>query len=227
MLPVEPVCGLKPCGLFRAERKYDIHTGLDIYTKPDAEVVCINKGVVLSVFQFTGEAVGSPWWNDTWAVAVASHDLVYVYGEVIPCVKVGEIVSVGRVLGTIAPVLKKDKGVTPTSMLHLEVWERDEYIEGYTCNHDTEPPYGLFNPIAFLDKEWKGHWVVKTPSGYKLEDNSGAFLKFFSMPADCKAYCLSNEILYKYLSKDVDAKSKVEYTIATGKTLWFETGETE
>lgn len=222
MLPVEVISGIKTCGSFATERKYDIHCGIDLYCTPDSPVVSLSSGIVIDVFQFTGAAVGSEWWNDTYAITIQFDNVIIVYGELQPLVSIGQKVVVGQCIGNILPVLKKDKGKTSTSMLHLETWTLKGYIKNFTWLKDTPKPDGLINPLTILPSDWNGYWVIKTLSGYKLEYNDGTYIKLFSMPSDCKAYCLSNNIQYKYISPKSSNYDKVQYTISTMKILWFE-----
>lgn len=112
--------------MFGAKRKYDHHTGIDLYAPEGTPVFSIYNGRVTRVEQFTGEKVGTGWWNDTMAVVVEHLDTnsaplktYLVYGEIVPAVKPGDIVKSGQLLGHVATVLKKDKG-KPMSMLHIE-----------------------------------------------------------------------------------------------------------
>ena len=57
-------------GAFLKERKNHFHEGIDLYTKVNSEVVSMNDGVVFKIINFTGEAVGSPWWNSTQAIKI-------------------------------------------------------------------------------------------------------------------------------------------------------------
>lgn len=150
MMPVSITQGFKHCGLFGTIRKHDIHTGLDFYCEEGAPVSCIQDGIVIDIFQFTGEAVNTPWWNNTFAIVVECDEHIYVYGEVVPYVKIGEAVEVGHVIGRVIPVLKKDKGVTPTTMLHLEVWEKTGYQKNCIWFLGHHKPDGLLNPMEFV-----------------------------------------------------------------------------
>ena len=150
MMPVTLSHPLMGCGSFGVERKHDMHTGVDFYCEPGSRVFSLYSGEVVDVFQFTGEAVGSPWWNDTQAVVVKSGGLIFVYGEVRSAVEIGQQVSQGQCLGYVRPVLKKDKGVTPTCMLHLEVWVEQWYIKNCTWRLGDMKPTGLLNPMEFV-----------------------------------------------------------------------------
>lgn len=145
-------------GEFAAERKYDYHPGVDLYCKPYTPVLAVETGRVVAVEDFTGEFANppTPWWNNTKAVLIESSYGVLGYGEIIPNVKVGQVVCGGSQIGSVSPVLKKNKG-RPTSMLHFEEyypgtrktleWYRDEELTG---KHYPVAPYGLLNPTALL-----------------------------------------------------------------------------
>jgi hypothetical protein len=150
MLPVQMSHPFQDCGLFGAVRKHDIHTGVDFYCEEGAEVSCIYDGVVVDVFQFTGIAVGSFWWNTTYAVVVETGNLTLVYGEVTPSVSVGEHLKVGDPIGNVRRVLRVDKGVTPVAMLHLEAWLTDGYQKNYTWPLGQPAPYSLLDPLEVL-----------------------------------------------------------------------------
>lgn len=46
-------------GVFGAVRKYDIHTGIDLYCESGDHVYAIEDGIVVNVCHFTGPKVGS------------------------------------------------------------------------------------------------------------------------------------------------------------------------
>jgi hypothetical protein len=119
-----------PHGQFGAVRKFDIHSGLDLYAHAGTEVVCIEDCKVIDVFQFTGTNVESSWWNDTWAVMTSGASGVVLYGELQPCIDIGSELRQGDTVGRLLPVLKRDKGL-PMCMLHIE-----HYAAGTTeiCN---------------------------------------------------------------------------------------------
>lgn len=137
-------------GCFGAVRKHDVHTGVDLYCADAEFVQAVEHGKIVSIEQFTGAQVGSPWWNDTWAVLVKGHSGIVCYGELsmpIPH-KVGDSIGVCGLIGMVATVLKKDKGL-PMSMLHLEL-----YDSGSECpvwwHHGQPRPKGLRDPTALL-----------------------------------------------------------------------------
>jgi hypothetical protein len=137
-------------GTFGAARRFDIHTGVDLYTYPGMPVLAVEDGVVVKIEDFTGEQVGSPWWNDTEAILIEGTTGVVCYGELAPLkgIQVGQKVLRGDCLGCILPVLKKDKG-KPMSMLHLELYDhgtRDTVI----WNLNQPQPSSLKDPTPHL-----------------------------------------------------------------------------
>jgi len=138
-------------GYFGAVRKHDIHTGIDLYCGPYQPVYAIERGVVVKIEDFTGEGVGSPWWNETKAVLVEGKSGVIVYGEISPLegLEVGEVLEKGDFIGNVIPVLKKRKGDIPQHMLHLELMTHGSYTT-LVWDLDTPKPDCLLNPITLL-----------------------------------------------------------------------------
>lgn len=140
-------------GHFGARRKFDYHTGIDLYCPLGTEVVAVEAGTVVLVEWFTGTLAGSPWWNDTQAVLVEGASGVLVYGEINPFVAVGQSIRAGDVLGVVdTPVLKRFKG-RPTTMLHFEwmtpgsrttLWWPVEHPQ---CPPNLKDPTPLLHPL--------------------------------------------------------------------------------
>lgn len=141
-------------GAFGTTRKFDIHTGVDLYCEEHADVVAIEEGEVIAIEWFTGEVIDMPWWNNTKAIAVKGKSGVINYGEVVPHedLKVGDKVTEGQLLGWVTAVLKVDKGKVPsTSMLHLELYV--EYDGDWVLwELDTPQPKRLLDPTNLLIK---------------------------------------------------------------------------
>jgi murein DD-endopeptidase MepM/ murein hydrolase activator NlpD len=116
-------------GRFGGRRKFDTHTGVDIYCQQGTPVTPIEPGLVVGVCDFTGPDAGSPWWLPTKAVLVEGNSGVVLYGEIDPAVKVGEYLYLGSIIGFVERVLRNDKGL-PTTMLHLELYQRGYRGEG-------------------------------------------------------------------------------------------------
>lgn len=150
-LPEVPVG--EHAGAFGAIRKYDIHTGVDLYCEPGTEVVAVESGEVVNVEIFTGPKANSPWWNETYAVWVYNSlmDRTIVYGEVIPEENIiGSHINSGSKIGRVRTVLKKDKGL-PMTMLHFEMYSG---VPKETCwwKLNEPKPEQLLDPTQLLIK---------------------------------------------------------------------------
>lgn len=212
---------IQPQGLFGTIRKHDIHTGLDLYAEDGTVVTCIKDGVITEIFQFTGESVGTPWWEDTYAVLVSSESIEILYGEMYnPRLRKGSTVNSGDVIGKVKRVLKADKGITPTSMLHLEVWEKDTFIKDVVWEKGEGRPRGLLNPLWYLDTKEFDYWVIKRESGYVIQEYTGETIKYFLSAVDCKAYCMFHLTgTKKYLTLRSSPEDKLAYFKQTNKLL--------
>ncbi len=161
-------------GAFGFKRRRNIHTGVDLYTREGEHVRAVENGVIVRIDQFTGSALGTPFWLDTWAVMVEGASGVVNYGEIIPCadLQVGDHVMRHEVLGKVTPVLKPGK-LRPdipghsTSMLHFELYDHGsrEFAHWHTDAKDDnllDPTVSLiksrnapFNILTWSNKERK------------------------------------------------------------------------
>lgn len=155
-------CPLKPMpsipvgshpGAFGAVRKYDIHTGVDLYTEVGTPVRAVESGVVKSVIPFTGIDADSPWWLPTDAVLVEGTSGVVVYGELTSLIQTGTTVNAGDIIGSVQRVLRTNKlenieGHLP-SMLHLELYEHGTLEPVWWRLHEKRPA-SLLDPTPFL-----------------------------------------------------------------------------
>ncbi len=109
-------------GGFATRRRYEVHTGIDLYCPVGTSVRAVEAGVVVGVEWFTGPDADPPcpWWMPTQAVLVSGDSGVVLYGEIGTDLAVGQTVEAGEQVGWVRRVLKNDKGL-PTSMLHLEL----------------------------------------------------------------------------------------------------------
>lgn len=144
-------------GAFGTKRKYDIHTGIDLYCYENESVQAVEDGQVIKIEKFTGESAGSPWWNETEAIWVKGKSGIVVYGEVKPQVKMGEQVIAGQQIAKVMTVLRKDKG-KPMSMLHLELYEVGMKETVWWKHGDEKPPF-LLNPTNKLVESLGGKHV--------------------------------------------------------------------
>lgn len=138
-------------GAFAAHRKYHIHEGVDIYAPKIALVYAIQTGIVTAIHQFTGIAVGSPWWHDTYAIAVTDDTGTWVYGEIqAPRVyHVGDIVQEGHYIAQLKQVLKVDKG-RPMTMLHFERWKLNYGPHTFLWQLGHPQPEFILDPAPLL-----------------------------------------------------------------------------
>lgn len=142
-----------PQSQFGAERKYDIHTGVDIFVPNGTRVLSLDDGVVVNVEWFTGELSNppTPWWNNTKAVWILhTNNLVVVYGEIETNLTIGTTIMKKSVVGEVIPVLKKEK-TNQATMLHLEMY--DTIPENTAIwKLGEEKPKGLLNPRLYLSR---------------------------------------------------------------------------
>lgn len=142
-----------PQSQFAAKRKFDIHTGIDIFVPNGTKVHSMNDGIVVNVEWFTGinSIPPTPWWNDTKAVWIQGmNKVVIVYGEIETKLKIGQKIKKGQVVGKIIQVLKKQK-VNPPAMLHLEMY-KEKPDNTVIWNHDEEIPNLLLNPLEYMKR---------------------------------------------------------------------------
>jgi murein DD-endopeptidase MepM/ murein hydrolase activator NlpD len=142
-------------GSFGAIRKYDRHTGVDLYIPEEfsgAKVFAIEAGRVVKVIQFTGQhsSPPTPYWHDTQAVLVEGDSGVILYGEIVSEVQEGDYVHAGADLGYTTPVLKTDKG-RPIEMLHVELLSKGSRSEASVWEKDQNfPCEGVYDPTFLL-----------------------------------------------------------------------------
>lgn len=135
---------------FGAKRKFDYHTGVDIFCDENDEVYSIFDGVVTNVIKFTGFDE-SPWWNDTHAVMIYHHNIkkTFLYGELAPTIRLGKVVKAGDLIGNVRRVLKNDKD-TPTTMLHMECYSGLQ-TDAVWWYHDKKQPRNLEDITKYLE----------------------------------------------------------------------------
>lgn len=134
-------------GAFGTVRRYDVHTGVDLYCPANTPVLAVEEGEVVLINLFTGPAAGSPWWQETSFIAIKGASGVVVYGELTPKVKIGQKVSAGELVGEVKQVLTKDKG-KPMTMLHLELYS--QVMEPVIWHLSEQQPMGLLDPTKLL-----------------------------------------------------------------------------
>jgi murein DD-endopeptidase MepM/ murein hydrolase activator NlpD len=118
---------------FGAFRRWDRHTGIDLFAPVGEPVYACEDGVVIDVCPFTGASIDMPWWHETQCVCVRGESGVILYGEIEPKVEKGDQVHQGDLIGTVLQVLTVNKG-KPMSMLHIEWYEKDYPGKGHEKN---------------------------------------------------------------------------------------------
>jgi hypothetical protein len=144
-------------GMFGAERKHDIHTGIDLYTIRNSPVFAMEDATVVAIEEFTGPPE-SPWWLPTKAVLAEGRSGTILYGELNPTVQVGDQIKEDQIIGHVLPVLPENKVRSDIPghsrcMLHLELYEKGTtkstiWKLGEPC------PEGLKDPTALLYKSY-------------------------------------------------------------------------
>jgi hypothetical protein len=153
-------------GAFGKKRRYDMHTGVDLYCNPGDDVIAVEDGVCVGLEEFTGPNAGSPWWRQTWAVKIYGDSGVVLYGEVLPNenIRRGARVAAGDILGTAMRVrryrLKNLFNWRSHTMLHLELYVPGpgfaaEKTMAVWWRHDELKPAALTDPTQpLVDAYW-------------------------------------------------------------------------
>jgi murein DD-endopeptidase MepM/ murein hydrolase activator NlpD len=152
-------------GAFGCQRKYDIHTGIDLYGSTGDEVYAIEGGIIIEKKQFTGGELH--WWLETDAIIVQSLDHFWCYGEISTDLKIGDAVKEGQKIASIVQVLRagKERSDIPghsLSMLHMELYDASYkpfikqngdkvYDFPDWMKHEDRPKY-LLDPTPILAK---------------------------------------------------------------------------
>lgn len=155
-------------GTFWACREDRRHGGVDLYAPPGAPVVSTESGRVIGTGRFT-DPDQRPYWNTTYFVLIHHESgLTARYAELMDfCVKTGETVRAGQLLGHVGAVLnlKRIDETAPayirklgdegrTSMLHFELYAspprsgRENYSGGNWFRKTR--PAGLLDPVPYL-----------------------------------------------------------------------------
>lgn len=142
-------------GSFGFVRKYDIHTGVDIYCKKREKVCAVEDGEVVDTGIFTGKSVGSNWWNTTYYVVIKGSSGYVLYGEIeFPIeMKIGKKIKKGDFVGYVEAVINEDK-IRPlirnhsNYMLHMELYK--EYNKPVVWNHGEKRDKNLLDPTPYL-----------------------------------------------------------------------------
>ncbi len=139
---------------FGHRRSYYFHPGVDLYCAENTYVVACEAGRIVNIEEFTGTHATppSPWWNTTYSILIEGKSGVLGYCELHPAAYLKQDMTIeeGDFLGTIIPVLKRDKG-NGTTMLHFEQYVPGTF-EHVTWHHEEPRPASLVDPTDFLRK---------------------------------------------------------------------------
>lgn len=145
-------------GAFGYKRKFDYHTGVDLYCDMSYgyhPVSAVEAGIVVQIGDFTGENINSPWWNNTQYVMIEGSSGVVNYGEILPDknIHVGFKVKRGERIGKVIPVLKegKERPDLPghsRCMLHVELYKHGTRKPSDAWND--KKPENLEDPTQFI-----------------------------------------------------------------------------
>jgi len=142
-------------GAFASRRKYDFHTGVDLYVPGEVPVFAVETGKVVAIENFTGPEAESPWWLPTKAILVEGKSGVVCYGEVEPgCANIGKELQEGEPIAFVKPVLHEDKKRDDIPghsrfMLHFELYEHGT-TESVWWLFKQDKPQNLLDPTGLL-----------------------------------------------------------------------------
>lgn len=122
LLPMPDIPCINHYGAFGTKRRFDVHTGVDLYSPEGSKVYAVEDGEVVAIRKFTGDKAGTSFWENTKAIDIEGFTGTICYGEVVPVssLKVGDRVNKGQIIAFVKRVLKKYKG-KPRSMLHFAI----------------------------------------------------------------------------------------------------------
>lgn len=153
-IPLNIPVGTHP-GAFGVKRKYDIHTGVDLYCKDGEPVYAVEDSEYIDCGWFTGIHCESPWWNDTMFILLRGKSGYILYGETDgPDISAyGREIKAGQLIGYVKSVLPKvkirhDIPHHSNSMLHIEIYSK--YKDWVTWRHGEKRNKTLMNPTPFL-----------------------------------------------------------------------------
>ena len=148
-----------PQSAFGHDRKFYIHPGVDIYLPLYTPIISPLEGIVVEQGVFTGDLIGSPWWNYTEYVVVKYNDYFILYGEIdIHQTMDGYRLSIGDKrynynydIGLVMQVLKDNpdrKFINSPTMLHLEMYSKPPFA--VTWEIGKPKPENLLDPTDWL-----------------------------------------------------------------------------
>jgi phosphopantothenoylcysteine decarboxylase len=140
-------------GAFGIKRKYDIHTGVDVYCEDGTPVYAVEDSEYIDCDWFTGKNVFTPWWNDTMYVVLRGKSGFILYGEITQNQNIKRYIKAGDLVGWVKAVLppEKKRDDIPhhsNAMLHMELYTT--FNNWVTWSHGAKLPKYLKNPTPYL-----------------------------------------------------------------------------
>jgi hypothetical protein len=144
-----PVGKYHPAG-FGARRKYNLHTGIDLFCEHMQPVASVEAGTIISLKDFSKRKNKSPWLNRTRVILIEGKTGVSAYCNVIERkgLKVGDEVRSGEIIGNVVRLNKK-KRRKDVCMLHLELYAKGTR-KRVTWSYNFPKPPQLLDPSKHL-----------------------------------------------------------------------------
>jgi len=153
LLPMPDIPVASHHGAYMVKRRFDVHTGVDLFTCEGSDVFSIEEGEIVAIRKFTGNEAGTDFWENTMAIDIEGKTGTICYGEIEPSssLKVGDTVKGGQFIGKVKRVLKEYKGKA-TSMLHVAIHRHGlKYLLKDQNDPDMESFYDLqLDPTMLL-----------------------------------------------------------------------------
>lgn len=141
-------------GSFGAIRRFDVHTGVDLYCDDGEPVYAMEDGIIVNYGPFTGMGAGSEWWEDTDYICLKGKSGKILYGEITLHKGVLSKTNIkkGELIGWVKRVLRKDKGL-PMTMLHIELYDDMYAGTGEVWELEQPKPKHLMDVTELLARE--------------------------------------------------------------------------
>lgn len=138
-----------PAG-FGARRKFNLHTGIDLFCNHGQMLAAVEAGTVVSIKDFSKNKNKSPWLNKTRAILIEGRSGVVAYCNVIERtgLTVGTKVEAGEIIGNVVRINKKQRK-NDICMLHLELYKAGTR-KRVTWSYNYPKPPQLLDPSKYL-----------------------------------------------------------------------------
>lgn len=144
-----PLGKYHPSG-FGARRKYNLHTGVDLFCDHNQPLASVEDGIIIGIRNFSKKKV--PWLNQTRVILIEGKTGVVAYCNVKERegLRVGDEVLAGEIIGNVIRInKKKKKNKKDLCMLHLELYSPGTKKRAKWSYNFPKPPQ-LLNPTQHL-----------------------------------------------------------------------------